>query len=358
LHEILRQRYKYQHGLAELPADLVAFVSDVAGGVPLQIEEVIESLIEQKVIELVSEDMRAGGLRTLVVPPLSKLQSDQVFSIPSKIIAAAKRTYAQLSERHQLIVKLISPFEGGFSIAMVHGLLVEKVPSSIELTQSVLLIDMKDLVKLRVLEEVHAPTPFMREHDAAAKTGYIFLSQLLRCEVMKTMLHEDISMVKVHISELRTAASDHNKAAAAVNAMVSHRAPSRARVNWHRTSSGAVNWHHTSSAEIDSRADPSLLSGPSEPEAVPESPLLNPIPSLPTHARPLSTASAIPADTVSPSVHANAPTTTTAVRNAARSPLRPRAESPHKNIIKKIRRRLSIPIFGGHQQHHLTRSAQ
>ena len=92
--------------------------------------QVIISLLDQKVIQLVAAEESEGGLRTLKAPPLVELERDAI--IPPKIVTAAIRTFQQLSERHQLIIKLISPFDS-FSIAMVHGLLAAKVPLLIEL---------------------------------------------------------------------------------------------------------------------------------------------------------------------------------------------------------------------------------
>ena len=42
LFEVLRKRYGYEGTLAELPQQLVAYVSDMAGGVPKHIEEVLK----------------------------------------------------------------------------------------------------------------------------------------------------------------------------------------------------------------------------------------------------------------------------------------------------------------------------
>ena len=41
-------RYAYQQPPSSLPADLVEYVSEVAAGIPLQIDETVKALVDQK----------------------------------------------------------------------------------------------------------------------------------------------------------------------------------------------------------------------------------------------------------------------------------------------------------------------
>ena len=47
----------------------------------------------------------------------------------------------------------------------------------------------------------------MLTHDASAKGGYRFLNALMRREVTKLMLHEELTMVESHMAELRHVAA-------------------------------------------------------------------------------------------------------------------------------------------------------
>ena len=50
-------------------------------------------------------------------------------------------------------------------------------------------------------------TDYMLTHDASAKGGYRFLNALMRREVTKLMLHEELTMVESHMAELRHVAA-------------------------------------------------------------------------------------------------------------------------------------------------------
>ena len=52
LFELLRKNYAPKLDPAGVPDQLVEYVSEVAGGVPLQIEEVVHALIKQKKVRI------------------------------------------------------------------------------------------------------------------------------------------------------------------------------------------------------------------------------------------------------------------------------------------------------------------
>ena len=74
LFEVLRKRYGYEGTLAALPQQLVAYVSDMAGGVPKHIEEVLKVLHKARALETVEVGGFCAALR---VAPRSVLQRGQ-----------------------------------------------------------------------------------------------------------------------------------------------------------------------------------------------------------------------------------------------------------------------------------------
>ena len=126
LYEVLKKMFcpeLAEISPADLPADLVTYVSETAGGVPLQIREVTEALVKQKAISFAPKASGAGKVRCV---PLAELLGDARYKVPSKVAAASMRIFEALSERHQLIVKLLSPLPP--SRYAVLRLLVDNIP--------------------------------------------------------------------------------------------------------------------------------------------------------------------------------------------------------------------------------------
>lgn len=99
-------------------------------------------------------------------------------------------------------------------LASVRNVAVKHVRlGSTELTHSLLLIDLKDLVQQRILAEVSPPTPFMQAHDAAAKDGYIFDNKVMQRQITKLMLDAERTMIIKHIDGLRAAVKMQERAA-------------------------------------------------------------------------------------------------------------------------------------------------
>ena len=170
LFELLRKNYAPKLEPKGVPEQLVEYVSEVAGGIPLQIEEVIHALIKQKKVNFITPEASDDGVALCECVDAVELADPVRTEIPHKIINAAERFYSGLPGRHQLIVKLISPLES-FSINMVTALLAEHVKmGGGELTNKGLLLEMKDLVQCGVFTEIQ-PTPYILEHDISPVEG-------------------------------------------------------------------------------------------------------------------------------------------------------------------------------------------
>ena len=210
LFELLRQNYAPKLAPDGLPEQLVEYISEVAGGIPLQIAEVVHALIKQKKVQFVTPEASEDGGAQCLCAPAEELNDPNQTEIPPKIINAAERFYAGLSGRHQLIVKLISPLES-FSIHMVTNMLAEHVKmGGGELTNKGLLLEMKDLVTNGVFLEV-PPTPYILEHDLAPTEGYVFVSKLMQRQVQKIMLNKEWNNIMGRMAELKKSVVDYRQ---------------------------------------------------------------------------------------------------------------------------------------------------
>jgi len=188
-------------------------VSEVAGGVPLQIQEVVEQLVTLKKLRFVAPEDSEDGRALCVCAPAEELHDHESTPIPEKILNAADRFYTGLSERDQLFVKVLSPIPS-FSIDMAHRLLssvIRKEDEQQELTAELVLVVLKDLVKLGVFSEVPEVTAYLRAHDPCPKEGYVFASELVRRQVQKVVLQKDRDTIDARMAELRAAVDEHRK---------------------------------------------------------------------------------------------------------------------------------------------------
>ena len=205
LFELLRKHYAPKMASAdELPHDLVEFVSENAGGMPAQIEEVTHALVKQKAVTFspVEED---GHVICHCLPRATLLERESKL-IPAKVISSAFRVFEQLVERKQLICKLLSPLTS-FSVGMITTLLGENVKvGSSALDGKLLEIVLLDLVQTRVLMTLDDPTPFITKHDAHAKDGYAFTNKLMQRQVYKLLLEEERSMIQKHMDSVAAVA--------------------------------------------------------------------------------------------------------------------------------------------------------
>lgn len=210
LFELLRKNYAPKLDPAGVPDQLVEYVSEVAGGVPLQIEEVVHALIKQKKVHFVAPESSEDGVARCHCADADELADPARTEIPHKIINAAERFYSGLPGRHQLIVKLISPLES-FSINMVTSMLAEHVKmGGAELTNKGLLLEMKDLVQQGVFIEV-PPTAYILEHDLCPTEGYAFVNKLMQRQVANIMLQRERDNISEHMAELQRATAAHRK---------------------------------------------------------------------------------------------------------------------------------------------------
>jgi len=222
LTDLLRVKYRIE-GDEDVPEHLFTYVSDVAAGIPKHIDEVVKALKDAGELEVISSDAAAGGYRVLRVGQRKSLYEVEP---PKKMVGSARQSFEALDQRHQIIVKYLSPMPA-FTAGMLRGL----IPESIATSSTELSVDLQDLVGHRVLDECPVIPESVQIHDATAKIAYEFSNKLMQQEVMKMLLEEQRQAVHDHLELLRNnvAMMREREASTSTDLYLREHSPTRAR---------------------------------------------------------------------------------------------------------------------------------
>jgi len=215
LFEFMRTTYEPKLLPESVPEHLVEYVSEVAGGVPLQISEVLEqlTLADNRKVTFIRPEAIEDGVARVQCVSAEELNDRVNTPVPPKILAAAEEFYNRLSEKHRLIVKMISPLPS-FSIDMVNRLLTGVISlGGNELSVDILLLVFNDLVKLGVFQPLDEVTTYIVDHDPGAhgREGYVFLNKLMQQQCVAFLLQKERDNIQARMEELRQQTAEQRR---------------------------------------------------------------------------------------------------------------------------------------------------
>ena len=120
LVELLQEKWAFSGGAADLPADLVRFMSERGAGNPGYMELVLDGLFASKAIALLVDGLgeSTGGM-VLRCPPIDELRSVEV---PPRMKATLLQQFDSLDAAMQRVLKTVAPLDA-FSEEMLVDIL-------------------------------------------------------------------------------------------------------------------------------------------------------------------------------------------------------------------------------------------
>ena len=202
--------------IAEIPAPLVKFVSDMGAGNPKHIEEIMASFKAEEIFTV--QDQKVVLRKDLTVDGAIEGLFDK---LPKKTTDAALTLLERLQPRHQLIVKIASMWDI-FSEYMLRDV----IPESLVEEREALLEILDNLVEGGILEVEHETADILDFHPESPNCGsYSFVSKVLQRKAAALMLeehHQELEARKSDLERRRSIYRNHRATMAGIKIKIAH----------------------------------------------------------------------------------------------------------------------------------------
>ena len=197
LVELLQEKWAFSGGAADLPADLVRFMSERGAGNPGYMELVLDGLFASKAIALLVDGLgeSTGGM-VLRCPPIDELRSVEV---PPRMKATLLQQFDSLDAAMQRVLKTVAPLDA-FSEEMLVDILpphiYQRLPHWLNMATDEGILESLDVLPDAVLSA-----------DPKAKRAWKWLLVIMKDEVrapaLPSTLHPPPSALRPPPSALR-----------------------------------------------------------------------------------------------------------------------------------------------------------
>jgi len=168
-------------------------MSERAAGNPKYIETMLRELEKSGKLQLELDDLHGGGM---IVSPVS-IEELRAVPAPAKMKATVLQQFDTLEAELQRVLKLVSPLQ-----AFSEGMLVDVgLPRSVFKRLAQIFAHATDE---GILEPVTPPPREVLAADPSAKQAWRWLLQLMREEVLSSLLHSERQMVERQVEVMRS----------------------------------------------------------------------------------------------------------------------------------------------------------